>query len=196
MIIEVARRAFLARGYAATTINSVALEAGVSVETIYKGFGGKSGLVRAIYRRGLAGRGDKPAPERSDAMSAREVDPRAIIRHWGALTAEVSPLVSPILLLVRSAATADPELAELLRESDDQRLARMRQNARMLADRRFLRKGVTVERSAEIMWAYTSPEFYDLLVVGRGWTPDRFGEFVASALAAALLPAQKSKPRS
>ena len=72
----------------------------------------------------------------------------------------------------------------------------MRQNARMLADRRFLRKGVTVERAAEIMWAYTSPEFYDLLVVGRGWTPDRFGEFVASALAAALLPAQKSKPRS
>ena len=188
MIIEVARRAFLERGYAITTIDAVAQEAGVSVETIYKGFGGKSGLVRAIYQRGLAGRGDKPAPERSDAMSAREVDPRAIIRHWGALAAEVSPLVSPILLLVRSAATTDPELAKLLCESDDQRLTRMRQNARVLADRRFLRKGVTVERAAEIMWAYTSPELYDLFVIRRGWTPQRFGEFVASALTAALLP--------
>ena len=189
MIIEVARRAFLERGYAITTIDAVAQEAGVSVETIYKGFGGKSGLVRAIYQRGLAGRGDKPAPERSDAISAREADPRAIIRNWGALAAEVSPLVSPILLLVRSAATTDPELEELLTESDDQRLTRMRQNARMLAGRRFLRKGVTVERAAEIMWAYTSPELYDLFVIRRGWTPERFGEFVASALTAALLPA-------
>lgn len=189
IIIEAARRAFLEGGYAATTINAVAQEAGVSVETIYKGFGGKSGLVRAIYQRGLAGRGDKAAPERSDAMSAHEADPRAIIRNWDALTAEVSPLVSPILLLVRSAATTDPELAELLSESDDQRLTRMRQNARLLADRRFLRKGVTVERATEIMWAYTSPELYDLFVMRRGWTPERFGEFVASALTAALLPA-------
>ena len=188
IIIEVARRAFMERGYPATTIHAVAQLAGVSVETIYKGFGGKSGLVRAIYQRGLAGPGDKPAPERSDAMSAREVDPRAIIRHWGALAAEVSPLVSPILLLVRSAATTDPELAKLLCESDDQRLTRMRQNARVLADRRFLRKGVTVERAAEIMWAYTSPELYDLFIIRRGWTPQRFGEFVASALTAALLP--------
>lgn len=189
IIIEAARRAFLEGGYAATTINAVAQEAGVSVETIYKGFGGKSGLVRAIYRCGLAGRGDKAAPERSDAMSAREADPRAIIRNWGALTAEVSPLVSPILLLVRSAATTDPELAELLSESDDQRLTRMRQNARLLADRGFLRKGVTVEHATEIMWAYTSPELYDSFVMRRGWTPERFGEFVASALTAALLPA-------
>ena len=187
-IIEVARRAFLERGYAATTINAIAQEAGVSIETIYKSFGGKAGLVRAIYERGLAGRGDRPAPERSDAMSAREADPRAILRHWGALTAEVSPLVSPILQLVRSAATTDPELAELLSESDAQRLTRMRRNARVLVDRRFLRKGVTAERAAEILWAYTSPELYDLFVMRRGWTPERFGEFVASALTAALLP--------
>ena len=187
-IIEVARRAFLERGYAATTINAIAQEAGVSIETIYKSFGGKAGLVRAIYERGLAGRGDTPAPERSDAMSAREADPRAILRHWGALTAEVSPLVSPILQLVRSAATTDPELAELLSESDAQRLTRMRRNARVLVDRRFLRKGVTAERAAEILWAYTSPELYDLFVMRRGWTPERFGEFVASALTAALLP--------
>ena len=187
-IIEVARRVFLERGYAATTINAIAQEAGVSIETIYKSFGGKAGLVRAIYERGLAGRGDTPAPERSDAMSAREADPRAILRHWGALTAEVSPLVSPILQLVRSAATTDPELAELLSESDAQRLTRMRRNARVLVDRRFLRKGVTAERAAEILWAYTSPELYDLFVMRRGWTPQRFGEFVASALTAALLP--------
>ncbi|MDP9000769.1 MAG: TetR/AcrR family transcriptional regulator [Myxococcota bacterium] len=189
-MIEVARRAFLEHGYAATTISTVAQEAGVSVETVYKGFGGKVGLVRAIYERGLAGRGPEPAPHRSDSMSAQETDPHVIVRNWGALSAEVSPLVSPILLLVRAAAALDPDLAALLRESDEARLTRMGQNARVLAKRGFLRAGVTIDRAAQIMWAYSSPELYDLFVVRRGWTPQQLGEFVASALAAALLPMQ------
>ncbi|MGH3646029.1 MAG: TetR/AcrR family transcriptional regulator [Micromonosporaceae bacterium] len=48
------------RGYAATTLAAIAREAGVSVETIYKAFGGKSGLVRALYERGLTGIGPVP----------------------------------------------------------------------------------------------------------------------------------------
>ena len=51
-----------------------------------------------------------------------EPDPRAIIRGWGALTTEVAPRVAPILLLIRDAAAADPEMATLLAEMDDQRL--------------------------------------------------------------------------
>jgi hypothetical protein len=66
----------------------------------------------------------------------------------------------------------------------------MQQNARVLARRGFLRAGVTIDRAAQIMWAYSSPELYDLFVVRRGWTPLQLGEFVASALAAALLPTQ------
>src|SRR4051812_3522000 len=88
-IIAAARAAFLEQGYAATTIAAIAERARVSVETVYKTFGGKPGLVRAIYERGLAGAGATPAPERSDAMSAREPDGEAIVRGWGALTAEV-----------------------------------------------------------------------------------------------------------
>jgi AcrR family transcriptional regulator len=171
----------------------IAAEAGVSAETIYKTFGGKPGLVRAIHERGLAGRGKAPAPDRSDAISAHEADPRAILRHWGKLAAEVSPLVSPILLVARSAAAVDPELGSLLAETDQSRLARMRHNAGVLAQRGFLRDGMTVERAAEIMWALVSPEYYELLVVRRGWTASAFGDFIAEVMIAALLkPARTS----
>jgi AcrR family transcriptional regulator len=185
-VLDVARQAFLRDGYAATTIASVAATADVSVETVYKAFGGKPGLVRAIYEQALAGRGD--APQRSDAISAHEPDPRAIVRGWGALIAEVSPLVAPIHLLVRDAAANDPELVELLRASDAQRLARMRANARVLRRRGFLRDDVTVDRAADLLWACTAPELYELLVVRSGWTPARFGEHAATVLIAALLP--------
>ena len=138
-LIEVARRAFLNQGYAATTVAEIANEAGVSVETIYKTFGGKTGLVRAIYERGLAGRELIPAPARSDAISASEANPSALVRKWGALTAEVAPLVAPILLLIRAAAVSNPELLPLLAEADAQRLKRMADNAAVSQSEAFSR---------------------------------------------------------
>jgi AcrR family transcriptional regulator len=185
-VIEVARSVFLENGYGATTVLAVAEKAGVSVETIYKGFGGKPGLVRAIQERGLEGRGATPAESRSDATSAREDDPRMIVKTWGAFVAELSPLVAPIDLLIRSAAASEPELAALVHDIDEARLSRMKKNARMLFERGFLRKGVSVDEAAEIMWAYTAPELYDLLVVRRRWSPQDLGTFVAGALEAAL----------
>lgn len=186
-IVDSARRLFLADGYAATTVAAIAADGGVSVETIYKAFRGKSGLVRAIRDQALEGAGPTPAEERSNELQATEKDPRKVIRGWGALTAEVAPQVAPILLLVRDAA-ADPEMARLQVELDEQRLARMTHNAQTLADGGHLRDEVTVERAAELMWTYTAPELYELLVGKRGWPPERFGAFVADALVAALLP--------
>jgi len=187
-ILEVARREFFTRGYAPTTVADIARKAKVSAETVYKSFGGKTGLVRALHERGLAGVGPVPAPQRSDAMSAREQDARRILRNWGKLAAEVSPLVAPMMLLVREAAASDPELMALLDETNAQRLTRMRHNGRVLARRGFLRDGVSAERAADVMWALTAPELYELLVVRRGWASARFGEFVATAMIAALLP--------
>src|SRR6266571_8423604 len=74
-ILDAAQRQFLEGGYTATTIAAIAAEAGVSVETIYKAFGGKAGLVRAIYQGGLTGRDLVPAFQRSDAVRERETDP-------------------------------------------------------------------------------------------------------------------------
>jgi len=187
-VLSAAEREFLARGYARTTVARLAQKAKVSVETIYKAFGGKPGLVRALVERGLAGRGPVPAPQRSDAMSAEESDPRRLVGRWGTLTAEVSPLVAPLLLLVREAAASDPELRVVLRDIDQKRLTRMQHNAQVLAARGFLRAGVTPDEAGDLMWTLTAPELYDLLVVRRGWTPEKLGELVTTTLVATLLP--------
>ncbi|MDP8961362.1 MAG: TetR/AcrR family transcriptional regulator [Actinomycetota bacterium] len=186
--LDAAERLFLERGYAGTSIASIAQEAGLSVQTIYKVFGSKSGLVKAIYLRGLLGKGDVPAYERSDAMREREVDPRKMMREWGALTTEVASVVSPIRLLMRSAALADREMEALLRETDEDRLERMRHHARFLKERGYLREGVTLGEATDVLWTCSSVEIYDLLVVQRGWTLPRFSRFVADFMITALLP--------
>ena len=187
-VLDVAERLFLDLGYAATTVAAIAQQAGVSVETIYKAFRGKAGVVRALYQRGLSGRGPVPAYQRSDQMRAKEIDPRAIMREWGVLTAEVASVVSPIRLLIRSAALVDPEMAELLKSNDDERLERMRHHARFLKKRGYLRSGVKVKEATDVLWTCSSVELYELLVIQRGWSQPRFAQFVAEFMIATLLP--------
>jgi AcrR family transcriptional regulator len=194
-IIETARQFFLRDGFAGTTIAAIAAEAGVSVETIYKAFGGKPGLVRAICNAALAGEGTVPAEARSDQLQLHESDPRKIIRGWGELTVEVAPRISPIMLLVRSAAAADPEMAGLLAEVDAARLSRMTANAGNLAAAGHLCPDITVEQAGEVMWMYSSPELYELLVLKRGWPAERYGAFIAEAMIAALLPPEPPAAR-
>jgi len=186
-ILDVAERQFLAKGYGATTLAAIAAEAGVSVETIYKAFDGKSGLVRALYEKGLTGRGPVPAYQRSDEMRANETDPQAIMVGWGLLTTEVAAAVTPIRLLMRSSAATDPEMSALLNDSDHERLSRMQHHARFLAERNYLRDGVTVAEATDILWTCSSVEIYDLLVLQRGWSQPRFARFIADFMIASLL---------
>jgi AcrR family transcriptional regulator len=186
-IVQSAERLFARDGYAATTVAAIAAAAEVSVDPIYKSFGGKAGLVRAIRIRALEGEGPVSAERRSDELHERESDPRAIIQAWGALSAELAPRVSPILLLVRDAAAADPEGRSLLKEMDADRLRRMTQNARRLRDAGHLHAGITLAHAADILWSFSSPELYELLVLRRGWTPKRYGRFIADAMIQALL---------
>jgi AcrR family transcriptional regulator len=187
-ILEVARRLFLSGGYAATTVASIAQGSSVSVETIYKAFGGKAGLVRAIYDRGLSGRGAVPAYERSDQMREQETDPETIMRNWGTLTAEVGSVVMPIRLLMRSAAATDTEIAAVLEDSDNQRLDRMRHHASFLSERGYIREGITVDEATDILWTCSSVELYEMLVLKRGWSPARFARFIGEYMIATILP--------
>jgi AcrR family transcriptional regulator len=190
-IVDAAENLFLRDGYGMTTIAAIAADAGVSADTIYKTFGGKPGLVRAIRTRALEGEGPVPAEQRSDALHSRESDPRKIIEAWGELTTEIAPLAAPILLLIRSAAASDPEVLALLEEMDADRLRRMTDNAHRLREAGHLRDGVTLTRAADVLWTYSSPELYELLVLRRGWPIEQYGRFVADAMIDALLPSDE-----
>jgi hypothetical protein len=41
--------------------------------------------------------------------------------------------------------------------------------------------------AADVLWTYSSPELYELLVLKRGWAVTRYGSFVGESIAAAVL---------
>ncbi len=186
LVVDRARELFLERGFGGTTVAAVAQAAGVSVETVYKAFGGKAGLVRAVWEQALEGMGPVPAEERSDAVSSVADDPGEVIATWARLSAEVGDRAAPVLALVRAAAAADPEAAALLAEIDAGRLARMRHNAETLARRGYLRPGLSVERAAQLMVAI-SGSLHEPLIGEAGWSAAEYSELVERLLTAVLL---------
>src|SRR6476646_11148124 len=78
-VISAAMARFSATGWAGTTLAAIAEEAGVSVETIYNGFGSKKGLLRAAMEVAVVG-DTEPVPfvERPEflAMGTGTLDER------------------------------------------------------------------------------------------------------------------------
>jgi AcrR family transcriptional regulator len=189
IVIDAARRLFLDQGYANTTMASVAAKAGVSVETVYKAFSNKAGLVKAVFDTGVVG-DDEPVPMLQREFVQRnmaEPEPRRKLEAYGEHLAEVCPRICPIQLVVRAAATTDQGAAEVWAQLQAERLTGMTVFARHLHDGGHLRDGISVTEARDVLWAHNSVELWDLLVNQRGWTNRRFGRWVGQQLAAALL---------
>jgi AcrR family transcriptional regulator len=188
-ILEAARRMFLERGFAGTTMPGIAAAAGVSVQTVYKAFANKPGLAKAVFDVAIAG-DDEPVPmtERASLRRVRdEPDPRRQLELYGEHLAAVAPRHVPIQLVILSAAATDPEAGKVWRVLQAERLRGMSLFARSLHAAGHLRSGVSATEARDVLWTYNSAELFQLLVIERGWSPGRYGRWVAAALTAALL---------
>jgi AcrR family transcriptional regulator len=187
-VIDAARRLFLERGFAATTMPAVAAAADVSVQTVYKVFGSKPKLAKAVFDVAMAG-DDEPVPMVERPILARvleEPDTQRKFRLYGEFLAEVAPRHVPVQLVIRDAAATDPEAQAIWEELQAERLRGMTFAARTFHREGRLRRGLSVNEARDVLWTYNSAELYQLLVIERGWTPRRYGRWVADALIAAL----------
>lgn len=188
-VLDAARGLFLERGYAATTVAEVAAVAGVSVETVYKAFGNKPGLVKAVFDVAIAG-DDEPVPLEERGMVRRleaAFDPRDKLAIYGEHLAATLPRHVPIQLVVRAAAASDAGAAGVWAQLQAERLRGMGMFAAHLAASGCLRPGVPEEEARDVLWAHTSTELYELLVMSRGWDVERYVRWVVAQLTAALL---------
>jgi len=188
-ILGAGQRRFEQHGYAQTTMAAVAADAGVAVETVYKAFGNKPGLVKALFDVAVVG-DDEPIPMMQRASVLRnmaEPDPRRKLESYGHHVAEVGPRTGPLLLLIRDAASHDAGAAELWDQLQVERLTGMTYFAQHLDEGGHLRSTVSREEARDVLWVHNSVELWDLLVRSRGWSHQRFGDWVGHQLVAALL---------
>lgn len=187
-ILAAAAGLFAQRGYAATTIRTVAAEAGVSVPMVEAVFGSKPKLLKACIDVAIAG-DDLAVPvlERAWTEQVRSATTAA------ELLAVVARTVGPaqhrsagLVLAVFEGAGSDEDLDRLADEMVRQRRATSTWVVRALAATTSLR---TSEREAvDTLWTLMDPAIHDRLVRRLGWSLDRYQEWFAQSAEHLLVP--------
>jgi hypothetical protein len=168
---------------------AIAADAGVALDTVYATVGPKPALFRLLIEAALSGRDEAVPAEARDYVRAIRAEPDAgrKLDRYAAAVADIQPRLAPLLAVLRAAAPAAPELAALWREISERRAANMRLLAHDLAATGALRPELSLDEVADVIWATNAAEFYALLVAERGWTPQRFGRWLADAWRRLLL---------
>ena len=188
-VVVAARALFERDGFRPTTIAAVAERAGVSAESIYKGFGTKAALAKAVFDFVIAG-DDEPVPvwqrSEADAIRAEPDVRRKLIMYTRGLAAR-QQRSAKVQILIRDGGHTDESLAALWRQLLAERLTGMTMLGRHLIESGQLREGIELEEVRDVLWTYTAVELYELLVVERGWPLDRYADWIGRAVTAALV---------
>ena len=112
-ILQTARRLFAERGYAATSVNDIAEEAGVAVQTIYTRLGSKRGIVMALLEVIDEEAG---VPEAAAAIATGST-PEDVLRTQNRLTRDLQERCGDIVGALIAAAAFEPEVEKPSRKA-------------------------------------------------------------------------------
>ncbi len=187
-VVEAARALFAERGYAAATMDAISELADVPSATVYRLFTSKLGILTALLDVSIVGDDDPVAlRDRPDAKALfAEADPRDQLAGFAAIARQINVRAAPVYRALVGAAASDPEAAELLAEYTRRRQNGQGQIARSLARSGALRPELRERDAADVIHTLMSPEVFRLLVSDRGWSPDRYEQWLADTLAGQL----------
>jgi AcrR family transcriptional regulator len=188
-ILHSAKRLFEADGYSATTMDAIALDAGVALKTVYSAFGTKAGLLRALWDLLLKGdTGEAPVAQRAAYLEImQEPDPRRQLELNARNGRIVKTRIGAMFGVIRGAATTDPDAAALWELIQSDFHANQRTIVDSLDAKHSLRHGLDVDTATDILWTLNHPDLYLLLVGRRGWPAEQFEEWLADSFCHHLL---------
>ena len=195
-IVRAARDLFIGRGYGNTTLADIAGVAGVSVETIHKSVGTKAALLHKAWDITVGGdEQDVVFHERPEVRAIRsEPELARRLRLHAAFSTQTAQRIAPFQLMVQSAAGTDPVAAAMLEEMGRQRLAGMTVMAAEAAKTGQL--AVPEDECRDVIWSMTDGMLWHRLVNERGWTNDRFSEWLGRVWVDSLVKKPRRAPRS
>jgi AcrR family transcriptional regulator len=183
LVLSCATNLFVRQGYLATTMGDIASDAGVAVQTLYLRFGGKAALLKASFDVAVSG-DDQPVAVAERAWVEelrRDPDLERALRLLVSSARRILERAVPLFTRIEEAA-ADPEVAELLLDLKRQKLEMVGIFADILRAKVDFDKTVSLERATDLLYAMGSEELFRVLCVERGWSKERWEEFIFTSL--------------
>jgi AcrR family transcriptional regulator len=187
-IVEVATRRFVQDGYVATTIASIARDAGVSPQAVYLAFGSKASILKAANDVAVVGDHEQLALSQRPWMEELHALPDAsraldlVLDVVTALTDRASAIYDVI-----QAASADPEVAKLLADLTQERRANWLELAILIAAKDGFDQDLSPQRAADILYTLAGPDVLRGVVTDSGWTPQEWRDFVRTTARSQIL---------
>ena len=177
VVLDAAARLFGELGWADTSMRHVAKAAGVSVETIYAGFGSKGDLLAAVMDVAVVG-DDLPIPlaRRDFALVLGTGTRDERVAKAAGMSVAISSRTCELVQALTQGSATDASLARRLAELDARRRAEIADYFEQVASR-----APTVLELDEV-WLLTSAEVFHLLVHRSGWMPEQHKHWLANRL--------------
>jgi len=189
-VVLAARELFERDGFRVTTVAAIAAHAKVSAESIYKGFGSKAALAKAVFDVVIAG-DDEPVPvAQRPAMQAirDEPDVRLKIAMFVDGLAQRQARSARVQMLIRDGRHVDDSLAPIWAKLNEEGMVGMTMLGRHLLETGRLRDGIDLHEVRDLLWNYLAIDSYERLVLSQGWSLERYAHWLARAITSALCP--------
>ncbi len=178
-MMEAACHVFSQRGYSKTTMEAIAREAGVAVQTLYFTFHTKSELLQAAYEYAVLGPEEIP-PHLSEWWRAAEAEPD--------VAKAVEHIVDGTVALLERAARlvwavhGDEEARQAYELNETMRIDGNAKIISFLIRKHRLRRGVSQRRARDILLTLLGPHVFVLLTTELRWTTAEYAGWVKGAL--------------
>jgi len=190
-ILEAARKLFMERGYAGATAEAIAAEAGVSAQTIYAIFKNKKRMLVSLMNVSpTTGVEDPtPLPERANVQAvAQERDRHRQLEMFAQVVAANLDQAAVVSEIMSDAAKTEPDFNRILQKLNKQRLEHMTLAVQQFAANGPFREEMDEVQARDTVWTLTSPEVFLLLTQDRGWSKEKYAQWLTDMLTRALLP--------
>jgi AcrR family transcriptional regulator len=188
-IVRAAKQLFEDRGWAATTVRSIADAAGVSPKTVEADFGTKAALLEAAVAYAIRGDFDPRPVAQREAITQVEQAPDAatMLRLHAAHLRRVHERSARIAFAVEQAAPADPIAADRWRQMNRNRTAAIRRATETLLQKPGRRRGLRRHDVRASFWIALDWGTYRTLTEQAHLTPDQYEAWLRRYYEAAFL---------
>jgi hypothetical protein len=125
-----------------------------------------------------------------------EKDPETRLRLAAPIARQIHDALSATFDLLRGSGVVAPELAKLERQRECLRYERQERMIISLRDAGRLRTELDYTTARDIFWTLTGRDIYRMLVRERGWSSEKYQDWLADTLVRALLGSRKKIAKS
>jgi AcrR family transcriptional regulator len=183
-ILGAARLLIQKNGFQETTIEAIAMEAGVAGPTVYAAFGSKRGILQGLMERAAFSSGYVDLIREA----GKDEDPHTRLRFAAKICRQIYDALQNEAELLRGAAAAAPDF---VRDKEKMRYDRQSGMVSFLEAKGALKKDLSGSAARDILWTLTARDVYRMLVIERRWKADEYERWLGDTLVSALIEPAK-----